>query len=99
MEDVAIAAMPRHKWPWLQVLLKHNVMIKIEAVLFLADVDDPHAVADKFKQQFPRNADMIAAQVRLLEAPVASRLDRVGHGLVANSLSPALKHMFDLTLT
>ena len=67
MEDVAIAKFPRRKSSWLHVLLKHGIMLKAEAVVFLHDVEDAAAVVAKLGAKFPYlHIATIAPEVRLL---------------------------------
>ena len=53
--------------PWLQVLIKHGIMPKAEAMLFVYDVESARALVDKLKVRFPLvDSDTIAKEVRLL---------------------------------
>ena len=49
------------------MLLKHNIMLKVEAVMFLHDLQDIGAVMAKLRKTFLYlNTAMIAEAVRLL---------------------------------
>ena len=53
---------------WLTVLLKHNIMPKVKAALFLHDMKSTDAVVDKLRSQFPSlDAVKIAAEVTVAE--------------------------------